>query len=53
MSVLITIMVGLVIWIVAWALGLKSIVGFLVPLALALIAYTAYLIRPYLPGNRE
>jgi len=52
-SLLVTIMVGLVIWIVTWALGLKSIDGFFIPVLLALGAYTARLIRPHLPGNRE
>jgi hypothetical protein len=44
---------GLVIWLVLWALGVKAIDGFLITVAIALVAATVHMLQPYLPGNRE
>ena len=46
MSILVALTVGLVIWISAWAFGVKAFDAFLVPVALVLMAVTARLARP-------
>lgn len=53
MGVLIAAVAGLVFWIVAWALGAKSIDAFLITVAIFLIAVAGRMISPYLPGNRR
>ncbi len=44
---------GLVVWIVLWALGIKSIDGFLLTLLVVIVAIAVRIIVPQLPGNRE
>ena len=39
-------------WIVLWAIGVKSFDGFLITIVLVLIAAAAHFIMKYLPGNR-
>jgi len=45
-------MAGLVVWIVLWAIGVKSFDAFLITLAMVLVAATARVFAPFLPGNR-
>ena len=52
MGVLLTLIAGLVIWIVLWAIGVKSFDAFLITLVMLIIAAAAHLIWPTLPGNR-
>lgn len=52
MAVVFSIFVGSIVWLVTWAFGLKGFDGFLFMLAIVLIASTAHLITPYLPGKR-
>lgn len=51
MGLILTATTGLVIWIVLWALGLKAIDGFLIPLALVIFAVVARVLGPHLPGR--
>jgi len=44
---------GLVVWIVLWAMGMKSFDAMLVFLAFLLVAAGLHLVLPYLPGNRQ
>jgi len=53
MGILLTLIAGLVIWIVLWAIGVKSFDGFLIPMLLVLIAGGVRIFAPYLPGNRR
>jgi Mn2+/Fe2+ NRAMP family transporter len=53
MGVIVTITVGLIIWIVLWAQGIKSFDAFLIPITLAVVATIVRLIAPMLPGNRD
>jgi hypothetical protein len=39
--------VGLIIWIVLWALGAKAFDAFLIPAALLVIAATGRIVTPY------
>ena len=53
MGLLITLIVGLVIWIVGWAIGIKSFDAFLITLLLMIMAAAAHFIWALLPGNRD
>ena len=53
MGLLLTTIAGLVVWIVLWAIDVKSFDAFLITLAMVLVAATARIISPYLPGNRQ
>ena len=48
MSVLVALTVGLVIWIVAWAFGIKAFDAFLVTVFLVVAAAAARLVRPFI-----
>lgn len=53
MGLLLTLIAGLVVWIVLWSIGVLSIDAFLITIAMVLIAATVRIIAPYLPGNRS
>ncbi len=54
MGILLTFTAGLALWIVLWGTGLmKSFDAFLIPMLLVLLAATARLVVPYLPGKRH
>ena len=52
MGLVLTTAAGLALWIVLWAIGVKSFDAFLVTLFLIILAATARLILPSLPGSR-
>ena len=52
MGLLLTTIAGLVVWIVLWAIGVKSFDAFLITLAMIVIAATARMLGPVLAGNR-
>ena len=53
MGLLLTTTIGLAIWVVLWAVGAKSFDAFLITMVLVLLAATARLLTPYLPGGRS
>jgi hypothetical protein len=54
MGIFLTLIVGLVIWIVLWGTSLlHSFDAFLIGMLLVLLAATAHVARPYLPGGRR
>ena len=53
MGVLLTLIAGLVVWIVLWAIGAKSFDAFLITIVMLIVAAAAHLIWPTLPGNRN
>jgi hypothetical protein len=53
MGLLMTLIAGLVVWIVLWAIGVKAFDAFMLTIAMVLVAATVRLISPYLPGNRN
>ena len=53
MGLLLTLIAGLVVWIVLWAIGVKSIDAFMITVVMVLVAATVRIFAPYLPGNRE
>ena len=53
MGLLLTTIAGLVVWIVLWAIDVKSFDAFLITLAMVLVAAAVRIFSPYLPGNRQ
>jgi len=53
MGILLTLTAGLALWIVLWAIGVKSIDGFMIVIVMLLVATAAHLVWPTLPGNRD
>jgi hypothetical protein len=53
MGLVVVTTVGLVVWLVMWALGVKAIDSFMITLLLVVVGATGRIIAPYLPGNRE
>jgi hypothetical protein len=53
MGLLLTTIAGLVVWIVLWAIGVKSFDAFLITITMIVIAATAHVFAPYLPGRRR
>jgi hypothetical protein len=51
MGLLLTTIAGLVVWVVLWAIGVKSFDAFLVTFLMVLIAATARILLPFLPGR--
>ena len=47
MGVLLTLITGLVVWIVLWALGVKSFDAFMITILLVISAATARLVEPF------
>jgi len=52
MGLVLTTTAGLVVWIVLWAVGVKSFDAFLLTLGMIILAVTARMILPSLPGSR-
>jgi hypothetical protein len=53
MGVLLTLIAGLVVWVVLWAIGAKAFDAMLITVVMLVIAAAARLVAPYLPGNRR
>ena len=54
MGLLLTLIAGLALWIVLWGASLmKSFDAFLIAMVLVLLAATARIIVPFLPGGRR
>jgi hypothetical protein len=52
MGLVLTTIAALCLWIVLWALDFKAFDGFLIVLLMVVLAVTARLILPSLPGSR-
>ena len=52
MGVILTLIAGLVLWVVLWALGVKAMDGFMLFIVIVLGAAIARIVAPFLPGNR-
>ena len=54
MGVLLTLIAALALWIILWGTDLmKSFDAFLVCMTLVLLAATAHVVMPYLPGGKN
>ena len=53
MGLVVVTTVGLVIWIVMWALGIKAFDAFMITVLLVVVGATMRIIASYFPGNRD
>jgi hypothetical protein len=53
MGVVLATTFGLCLWVVLWATGTKAFDAFMLTVAIVMLAATARIFAPYLPGNRE
>src|SRR5205085_1439008 len=53
MGIVVAATVGLVAWVVLWAIGAKSFDAFLVTGAVLVVAVTAHILLRFLPGERR
>ena len=53
MIIFLSAITGLVLWLVLWALNVKSFDAFLLVLLILLAATLVKTVLPYLPGNRQ
>jgi hypothetical protein len=53
MGLLLTLIAGLAIWIVLWAIGVKGIDAFLITILMMLVAAALHSVVRYLPGKRD
>ena len=53
MGLLLTLIAGLVLWIVLWALGTKGFDAFLLTVVMVVVAAAAHIVWPLLPGNHR
>ena len=52
MGLLLTFIAGLVVWVVLWSLGAKSLDAIMLTLLMVVVAAGARIFAPFLPGNR-
>ena len=53
MGLLLTLIAGLVVWVVLWAIGVKSLDAFMIPMLMLVIAAGVQMLAPHLPGRRS
>ncbi len=53
MGLLLTLIAGLVVWIVLWATGAKSIDAIFITVLMLVVAAGVRVLAPHLPGRRE
>ncbi len=53
MGVLLTLIAGLVVWVVLWAIGAKAFDAFMITMLMLVIAAAGYMLAPHLPGRRR
>jgi hypothetical protein len=51
MGLLLTLIAGLVVWVVLWAIGAKSLDAFLITVAMVVLAAAVRLVMPHMPGR--
>ena len=53
MGVLLTLIAGLAVWIVLWAIGAGGFDAFMIPVLMLVLAAAGHLLAPHLPGSRK
>jgi hypothetical protein len=53
MGIIVSTTVGLVLWIILWAIGVKSLDAFLLTTVIILLAAGAHVLAPHLPGRQD
>ena len=52
-GLLLTTIAGLIVWIVLWAIGVKSFDAFMITVGMVVVAATVRVFAPAAPGNRS
>jgi hypothetical protein len=52
MGVLLTLIAGLVVWVVLWALGAGGFDAFMITVLMLVLAGAGHLLAPHMPGRR-
>jgi hypothetical protein len=52
MGLYLALIAGLVVWIVGWALGVKSFDAFLITILIVIVAASVRILKIFLPGHR-
>ena len=52
MGLFLTLIAGLVVWVVLWATGTKGLDAFLITLIMLVIAAAVQMLTPHIPGRR-
>ena len=53
MGLFLTLVAGLVVWIVLWATGVKGFDAFMITILMLLVAGALHILAPFLPGNQR
>jgi hypothetical protein len=53
MGVILTLIAGLVVWVVLWALGAGGFDAFMITTLMLVLAAAGHMLVPHLPGNRR
>jgi hypothetical protein len=53
MGLLLTLIAGLVVWVVLWAIGAKGFDAFMITILMLLVAAGVRILAPFLPGNKR
>jgi hypothetical protein len=53
MGFVLTVTLGLVVWIVLWSVGAKSFDAFMITTVIIVLGATARMLVPFLPGDRK
>jgi hypothetical protein len=53
MGVLLTLIAGLVLWVVLWALGTGGFDAFMITTLMLVVAGAGHIVAPHLPGRRR
>jgi hypothetical protein len=53
MGVLLTLIAGLVVWVVLWAIGAGGFDAFMITVLMLVLAAAGHLLAPHLPGSRR
>jgi len=53
MGLLLTVIAGATIWIVLWAIDVKSLDAILIPLVMVIVVLALRIAKPLLPGHRD
>jgi hypothetical protein len=53
MGFILTAVFGFVVWIVLWAINVKSFDAFMITVLILVIGATSRILAPFLPGNRD
>ena len=53
MGLVLTTVLGFVVWIVLWAINVKAFDAFMITVVIIVLGATVHILAPYLPGNRD